>query len=196
MKKISRSLVLFFLSTTLLTSCNLPSAGQSTPNPNDVATRVAATLSVLHRSPSKVPQVPLGSPTAQPPAASAQPTRKPTAAATLAPTDTSKPTPGTPGTIEGGISGYPYGAVPKLTIVAFGQESPSHYSYFITAPGQTSFSMTSSYLIPGKYQVVAFDASGHAGGCTSIVTVHSDQTSTCDITDWSGSYPAKPAGVP
>jgi hypothetical protein len=112
---------------------------------------------------------------------------------TLAPTDTPIPK---PGTIAGNISGYPYGSLPSLVIVAFGQEPPYNYSYWITASGNTSYSMTSSYLLPGKYQVVAYDSSNHSGGCPVIVTVISDQTVNCDITDWSGEYPAKPSGVP
>ena len=101
-----------------------------------------------------------------------------------------------PGTIEGTISGYPYGFIPQLTIVAYLQESPHNYSYWRPGAGATYYSMTSDYLIPGTYQVVAYDPSGHAGGCTTLVKVKSNETVTCDITDWSGSYRSKPAGVP
>jgi hypothetical protein len=117
----------------------------------------------------------------------------PTITKTPIPTQTPIPK---PGSITGGISGYPYGSIPKLSIVAFGQEPPYNYSYWITASGDTSYSMTSNYLIPGKYQVVAYDSSGHAGGCTTLVDVKSEQSSNCDITDWGGSYPSKPSGVP
>ena len=80
--------------------------------------------------------------------------------------------------------------------MAFGQEPPYNYSYMITSPGDTSYSMSSQYLVPGKYQVVAYDSSNRAGGCPGIVTVVSEQTATCNITHWGGGYPAKPAGVP
>jgi hypothetical protein len=112
---------------------------------------------------------------------------------TLPPSSTPIPK---PGSIEGAISGYPYGSQPSLAIVAFGQVPPNYYSYVITNPGAPSFSMSSSYLIPGQFQVVAYDASGHSGGCPAMVTVISEQTVTCNITNWGGGYPPKPSGVP
>ncbi len=69
------------------------------------------------------------------------------------------------------------------------------YWYWITGAGQTSYSMD-GYIPPSVYQVVAYDASGHAGGCTGLVTVMSNQTVNCDITGWGGSYPTKPSKVP
>jgi hypothetical protein len=113
---------------------------------------------------------------------------------TLTPVPTKTPIP-KPGSIAGSIS-YPYGSVPNLVIVAFGQEPPYYYSYLTTNLGDTYYSMSSQYLIPGKFQIVAYDSSGHTGGCTVIVTVISEQTVNCDITDWGGSYPSKPSGVP
>jgi hypothetical protein len=101
-----------------------------------------------------------------------------------------------PGTIAGGIHGYPYGGIPRLAIVASEQEPPYNYSYVVTTSGDTYYSISGQYVVPGKWRVVAYDPSGHAGGCTATVTVISEQTVTCDITDWSGSYPAKPSGVP
>jgi hypothetical protein len=80
--------------------------------------------------------------------------------------------------------------------VAYGQEPPYNYSYLITGAGETYFSMSSNYLIPGHFQVVAYDSSGHAGGCTINVLVISNQTVNCDITNWGAGYPAKPSGVP
>jgi hypothetical protein len=129
----------------------------------------------------------------QAPTATLEPTNTKAPTETLRPTITSTPA---PGTIAGSISGYPYGSVPGLAIVAFGQEPPYNYSWMISGLGETYFSMSSSYLVPGHYQVVAYDASGHAGGCTVLVLVISDQTVNCDITDWSAAYPAKPSGVP
>ena len=52
------------------------------------------------------------------------------------------------------------------------------------------------YISEGKYKMVAYDSSGHAGGCTTIIEVKADEMVTCDITSWGGGYPAKPAGVP
>lgn len=100
----------------------------------------------------------------------------------------------TNGSISGGIYGYPFGSLPSLTIVAFSQTTPYYY-YFVTAVGQTSYAMT-NYIPAGTYQVVAYDGSGHAGGCTTNVTVTGGQTGNCDINDWAGSWPAKPSGVP
>jgi hypothetical protein len=117
------------------------------------------------------------------------PTISPTQASTI--TQVPKP-----GAISGNISGYPYGSLPRFAIVAFGQEPPYNYSYWITAPGDSTYSMTSDYLLPGNYQVVAYDSESHSGGCPAIVKVVSDQVAHCDITHWSGVYPAKPANVP
>jgi hypothetical protein len=183
-----------FLATAFLVACNLPSAGPSTPDANAVASIVAATLQAL--STPTGPQAPLTSPMAASPTTelpTASLTPLPSLTATLEATSTGVPV---PGTIEGNISGYPYGSIPQLTIVAYEQESPYNYSYWRPGMGATYYSMTSDYLIPGSYQVVAYDPSGHAGGCTTIVKVKSNESVTCDITDWSGSYRSKPAGVP
>jgi len=117
----------------------------------------------------------------------------PTQTLGLAPTNTPIPK---PGSIAGNISGYPYGSQPGLAIVAFGQERPYNHSYLITNPGDSSYSMSTIYLIPGQFQVVAYDSSNHSGGCTALVTVISEQTVTCDITNWGGGYPPKPSDVP
>jgi hypothetical protein len=182
-------------------SCNLPKV--ATPggtNSDIVATKVVLTLAAFTQSAQQTPMAsstpiyPTNtgsiavSPTLTPPL-----TPTPTITNTVAPSDTPIPK---PGTIAGNISGYPYGSLPKLVIVAFGQEPPYNYSYWITAAGNTSYSMTSNYLIPGKYQVVAYDSGNHTGGCPIIVTVISDQTVSCDITHWGGGYPARPSGVP
>jgi hypothetical protein len=200
-RAIFTSIFLFFF----LCACNLQKAGTPVEaTPDTVATQVVLTLAVFTQSAQRTP---LSSPTIERPAntqpVAPSPTSMPTVTIiptmtlsmtpTLLPTNTAIPK---PGTIEGDISGYPYGSLPKLAIVAFGQESPYHYSYWITAVGNTYYSMTSSYLIPGKYKVVAYDSSNHTGGCPEIVKVISEQTVTCDITNWGGGYPAKPSGVP
>lgn len=163
-----------------LAACNLPQAGP-TPPIDAVASLVAATLQEM-----ATPAIPLVS--------SVLPTLLlPTSipAVTLTPTPETTATP-LPGSIEGRISGYPYGSLPKLTVVAFDKSSPYlRYWYWKTASGNTTYSMD-GYVTPGTYQVVAYDASGHAGGCTTLVTVVSDQKVSCDITDWAGSYPANP----
>lgn len=195
--------IFLILLTFSLGACNLPK-GSAPPDgaiPDIVATKVVLTLAAFTRSAPQ--ETPLASPTtvlstntatiALTPTSTPTVTLTPTMTLTLAPTDTPIPK---PGTIEGIISGYPYGSLPKLAIVAFNQEKPTTYSYWITAAGNTSYSMTSEYLLPGKYQVVAYDSGSHSGGCPVLVTVISEQTVTCDITNWSGVYPAKPSGVP
>lgn len=99
------------------------------------------------------------------------------------------------GSISGLINNYVFGAIPQLTIVAFEQNPPYHYWYLILGAGNTGYSMD-EYISSGKYQVVAYDQVGHKGGCISIVVVKKNQMATCDITDWTGIYPDKPAGVP
>jgi len=200
MKKSLTRLTCFFL-ISFLCACNLQKA--ETPvgsNPDEVATIVVLTLAAYTQP---VQPSPVNSPTLEKPTNTQPVTLTPTltktvtvtTTLTLTPVPTNTPIP-KPGTIEGGIYGYPYGPLPKLAIVAFGQEPPNNYSYWITAAGNTSYSMTSSYLIPGKYQVVAYDSSNHTGGCPILVTVISEQTVTCDITNWGGGYPIKPSGVP
>jgi hypothetical protein len=189
----------------ILTACSLPQANPTT-NPGLVATKVAATLASFTQSAVQTPinSTPITQ-TVQPTANAGTPTL-PTATTgfTNTPTNTQNPTVtigATPsptlglGTIAGSISGYPYGSIPSLAIVAFGQEPPYRYWYWITGGGSTSYSMD-GYITTGHYQVVAYDSSGHAGGCTVTAQVLSNQTVTCDITDWGGGYPAKPSGVP
>ena len=207
MKPISPRLAVSILLAILLTACNLPQGSGSGTDTGTVATRVAMTLAALTQS---AQQTSLASPSSQTsiqptitltptqePSATTGPTNTPTATLhpteTIAPTNTPIPA---PGTIAGSISGYPYGSVPGLAIVAFGQEPPNNYSWLITGAGETYFSMSSSYLFPGHFQVVAYDSSGHTGGCTVNVLVISNQTVNCNITNWGGGYPAKPSGVP
>jgi hypothetical protein len=189
------------LAVLLASACNLPK-GESPGRelPDTAATKVTATLTAS----AQVQQTPLASPTLASPTFTLTSTETPTATITSTPTVTPTVTNTTaptktpipkPGTIAGSIS-YPYGGIPNLVIVAFGQEPPYNYSYLTTNLGDTYYSMSSQYLIPGKFQLVAYDSSGHAGGCTIIITVISEQTVNCDITDWSGSYPSKPSGVP
>lgn len=163
-----------------LSACNLPRAAP-TPGTDLVASLVAATLQEL-ATPLNLP-IPSTTPSLQPPT--------PTSPSTLTPTPGTTMTP-VPGSIEGSISGYPFGSLPALIVVAFDQSSPYlKYWYWKTAPGNTSYAMD-GYVSPGPYQVVAYDASGHAGGCITLVTVVSNQKVSCDITDWAGSYPANP----
>ena len=201
MKPIFPRLAVSLLLIILLAACNLPQGGVTVPDTGTVATKVASTLAALTQSVQQTPLASTPSPTLEQPTN----TQVPTLTKTMGPTNTQIPTetPGptitplsAPGTIAGGISGYPYGSVPGLAIVAYGQEPPYNYSYMITGAGETYFAMSSSYLIPGHYQVVAYDSSGHAGGCTVNVLVISNETVNCDITNWGGGYRAKPSGVP
>ncbi len=200
-------LIVCYLLITFLTSCNIPKRGTPGPGSGSVATNVALTLTALAQigqlttisspnaptmihstdtpTPTKRPTVTIGSTDTLTPTTLPTPTLKSTITPTLA-----------PGSIAGAITGYPYGSVPSLAIVAFGQEAPYYYSWMITGAGITYFSMSSDFLVPGHFQVVAYDSSGHTGGCPTIVQVKSDQTVTCDITDWGSGYPAKPPSVP
>ena len=197
------------LLTLCLSACNLPKVATPGPiNPDGVATEVVLTLAVFTQSAQPAP---LSSPTLESLSSptlgqltstqtkATSPTMTPTIGSTatktltLAPSATPIPK---PGSIAGAISGYPYGSLPSLAIVAFGQDPPYYYSYMITNPGDSSYSMSSSYLIPGRFQIVAYDSSNHSGGCTSLVKVISEQTVTCDISNWDGGYPPKPSSVP
>ena len=195
-----------------LCACNL--AGAVTPgeaNSGVVATEVVLTLAVFTQSAQPAPlssptleqlsSPTLGQPTSTQTIAlspTVKPTIGPTGTITLTPVFTNTPVP-KPGALVGAISGYPYGSVPALVVVAYKQDS-SAYWYVITNAGATSYSMTVSsnigFVAPGPYQVVAYDGSGNSGGCSAIVTVISEQTVTCDITNWGGGYPPKPSSVP
>ncbi len=187
------------LSVSVLCACNLPEGRNPTGLPADAtSTQIVSTLAALTQS---VQPTPLASLTLSASATVSQPTFTPSPTLTLTLTPALSPTPTItpipkPGTIAGGIHGYPYGSIPRLAIVASEQEPPYNYSYVVTTSGDTYYSIGGVYVVPGQWRVVAYDPSGHAGGCTATVTVISEQTVTCDITDWSGSYPAKPAGVP
>jgi hypothetical protein len=178
--------VLFLL---VLTACHLPrQTVNPSPLPNDILqTSVAATLSALD-----VSQTPLPTPTlAQQFTPTPFPTMTP--AFTNTPLMTNTPEAGF-GSISGAIV-YPFGGSPRFTVVAYEQNPPYHYWYWVTAPGDSYYSM-SGYVSTGRYQVVAYSSDGPRGGCTTIVEVKRNETSVCDITDWAGSYRDKPAGVP
>jgi hypothetical protein len=189
----------------LLTACNFPQGGTPTTDPGTVATKVAATLGAMTQSAQQtpvntlpyIPTIPrLNTQTISiSPSATFVLVNTPTVTQnpTVTAGPTVSPTPGL-GSIAGAIYGYPFGSVPSLAIVAFGQEPPYRYWYLITQGG-TSFSMD-GYITAGNYQVVGYDTSGHAGGCASIVKVVTNQTVNCDIGNWGGGYPAKPSGVP
>lgn len=94
------------------------------------------------------------------------------------------------GIVAGSISGYPYGSLPQLAVVAFSQDTPYYWYWAGTAAGQVYYTM--SDLPPGDYQIVAYDNAGHAGGAPNIVTVIAGQTTNADITDWASGWPANP----
>jgi hypothetical protein len=189
MIKFARSLLMVIFTTLLFSACNLPQTGSQGSGSVPVGTAVAETLAALTQSAQQSPQASGQTPLAPPTLASLTQTPG------KLPTTTITPIP-KPGSIAGNISGYPYGPVPRLAVVAYGQEPPYNYSYVITDSGSSYYSMSTSYLIPGKWLVVAYDSSGNSGGCPVLVTVISDQTVNCDITDWASSYRSKPSGVP
>jgi hypothetical protein len=194
-------LVVSILVVVFLASCNLPTVEIVTQQPGILATSVELTLVAMTQeaqlTPGTSPETPSGGETAV--------TSLPTSSETTNPTNTPFPTETTgptetplssPGSIGGSISGYPYGSLPSLAIVAYLQEAPYNYSYMISAPGQVYFEMSSSYLIPGHYQVIAYDSSGHKGACSYNVVVVSNETVNCEINSWGGGYRDKPSGVP
>ncbi|KAF0108655.1 MAG: hypothetical protein FD146_541 [Anaerolineaceae bacterium] len=163
-------------------SCG-PVAATNPPDTDLVATIVAATFQAL------TAPAPLGTPTLS----SAPPPAGATATPSLTAAPSATATPGL-GSLSGGVYGYPYGTIPRLVFVAFNQET-GYWKYWINLAGASYYS-TDSFIPAGRYQVVAYDASGHAGGCVTIVTVKANENAVCDITDWVGSYPGKPAGAP
>ena len=165
----------------LLCACNLPQGTVVTPNADSIASQVAATLTQAAQ------QTPLVSPTTHPPTLTSSPLYTPTITITPIPL---------PGSLEGIISGYPYGSVPRLIIVAYEQEPPYNYAYVITEAGSTYYFNSTDYLVPGPWLVVAYDASGNSGGCTTIVTIISNQSTNCNINDWASAYPLKKSGIP
>jgi hypothetical protein len=191
MKKIGFSITALCI---ILVACNVPLIDANiTPDTGMLQTGIAGTLQALTPSESS------GSMSGT---ATINRQSTPIQEATVSPTPSVSPTADLTATLEpgiGSVSGeiinYPYGAIPQLSIVAFEQEPPYHYWYVILGSGSTFFSMD-EFISSGKYQVVAYDPSGHKGGCTVVVAVKKDQMATCDITDWTGSYPDKPAGVP
>lgn len=97
------------------------------------------------------------------------------------------------GSISGGIYGYPYGSLPNMYVVARNQDTG--YWYWVGTPmGVAWYSFDE--LPAGHYQVVAYDISGHAGGCLTIVVISGGSSATCDVVDWSGGYPPMPGGIP
>lgn len=188
MKKQYSSLLISLTLVIMIVSCGSP-VGTVPSTPDTVATIVAGTMGALY------PLAASGTPIATIPGLTnipftPVPSSTSTTMATTVPSATA--TPGI-GSISGSVYGYPYGAIPRFTIVAFNQET-SYWLYWITLAGEAYYS-TDVFIPEGKYQVVAYDASGHAGGCVSTVIVKANQTAVCDITDWSGSYPAKPGGA-
>lgn len=205
MKSIFPRLTVSLLPVILLAACNLPQGVVTETDTGNLATKVVLTLAAMTQPAQLMPSSSPSSPTLVEPATTQMSTFTVTSVPTYtqvptqAPTETPGPTNtplSAPGTIAGGISGYPYGSLPSLAIVAYGQEPPYNYSYMITGAGVAYFSMSTDYLIPGHYQVVAYDSSSRAGGCTFNVLVISNEIVNCDITNWGGSYRAKPSGVP
>ncbi|MEJ5224712.1 MAG: carboxypeptidase-like regulatory domain-containing protein [Anaerolineales bacterium] len=93
------------------------------------------------------------------------------------------------GSISGVILNYPGGGTPSFTVIFFNQSTGFWYSWQ-PAPGDTYFQRDG--LPPGTYQVVAYDQNNLAGGAVGLVSLSAGQNVTVNITDWSGSYPARP----
>lgn len=93
-----------------------------------------------------------------------------------------------PGSISGRVAGYSGPAASQLTVVAFNQGT-GYWYYVILMPGV--FDFTIADLPAGRYQVVAYDGLGAAGG-VSDVYVLAGQSASAEIQTWSGEFPANP----
>lgn len=100
----------------------------------------------------------------------------------------------TVGSISGYIS-YPGGNPPAFKVVAFNLKTKYWY-WMGTVPGDLYFSFTE--LPPGTYNVVAYTDNGQAGGYADSaheligIVVKAGETSSIEINDWEGSFPANP----
>jgi hypothetical protein len=92
------------------------------------------------------------------------------------------------GSISGRISGYSGPAATPLTVVAFNQGT-GYWYYVLLMPGVLDF--TISELPAGRYQVVAYDGLGAAGG-TGDVYVLAGQPASAEISSWAGTFPVNP----
>ena len=92
------------------------------------------------------------------------------------------------GSISGRVSGYSGPAATPLTVVAFNQGT-GYWYYVLLMPGELDF--TISELPAGRYQVVAYDSLGAAGG-TGDVYVLAGQSASAEINSWAGTFPANP----
>jgi hypothetical protein len=91
------------------------------------------------------------------------------------------------GSVSGSISGY--GGGNRLTVVAF-NKGTGYWYYVILLAGESYYSI--SDLPAGRYQVVAYDGFGAAGGTQPTIYVIAGQNATADISAWGGEYPANP----
>ena len=94
-----------------------------------------------------------------------------------------------PGSISGRLTGYPGSSKAQYTVVAFNL-STGYWYYVILMPGELDF--TFSDLDAGRYQVVAYDGLGQAGGTAPNVYVIAGQATNIGISSWGGSYPENP----
>jgi hypothetical protein len=76
-----------------------------------------------------------------------------------------------------------------LTVVAFNQGT-GYWYYVLLMPGVYDF--TISELPAGRYQVVAYDGLGAAGGSSADIYVLAGQAASGGISTWSGDFPANP----
>ncbi|MCX6036186.1 MAG: hypothetical protein NTV38_14650, partial [Chloroflexi bacterium] len=122
MKPIFPRLAISILLVILLTACNMPQGGGTGTDTGTVATKAVLTLVALTQPAQQTPLASPTSPTVVPPTSTQTPTLNPTNTTgptltqtpTLHPTNTTAPTNTpipAPGSIAGGIYGYPYGSV-------------------------------------------------------------------------------------
>jgi len=93
-----------------------------------------------------------------------------------------------PGSISGRVIGYTGPAATQMAVVAFNQGT-GYWYYVLLMPGVSDF--TISDLPAGRYQVVAYDGLGAAGGSEDVYVL-AGQPASADIRNWGGTYPANP----
>jgi hypothetical protein len=92
------------------------------------------------------------------------------------------------GSISGQVTGYPGASGAQFTVAAFNQGT-GYWYYVLLMPGETKFSIPD--LPAGRYQVVAYDGQGAAGGVSDVYVI-AGQNSETGISEWGGEYPENP----
>lgn len=92
------------------------------------------------------------------------------------------------GSISGRVTGYAGSASAAFTVVAFNQGT-GYWYYVLLMPGVTDFALAE--LPAGRYQVVAYDGLGAAGGAGDVYVL-AGQPAQAEINAWAGTFPPNP----